>query len=663
MPSAACFVGGDNSALMFKFFETRIRPTAPPPGAPPPGLLAFYWHFTRQTRRLYLAMFATGLCVALIDTAIPVFIGKLVTLMQAPDRAAAFGAAVPMLLAMAATVLIGRPLAMLADALVRNNAVVPGVTSLIRWQSHWHVVRQSWPFFQNDFAGRIANRVMQTGNAVRESVVSSIRALWYIAIYGVSSLALMGAADWRLAVPTLLWFGGYIFFLRYFVPRMRDRAKLSSEVRSMVMGRVVDSYSNILTVKLFARARDEDAYVRDVIDEHTTAIAQHMRVTTRFMATLSLMNALLLVGTAAIGVVLWAQGQVSAGLVATALPLAWQISSVAGWVSWEVTGIFENVGVVQEGMETIAVQHTLVDAPDARELVVQPAPRGGEIRFEHLTFTYGRADGKRVLDDLNLVIKPGERIGLVGRSGAGKSTLVNLLLRFHEVEHGAIRIDGHDIAKVTQESLRASIGMVTQDTSLLHRSIAANIGYGRPEATLDEIVAAAQRAQAHAFILDLSDWHGRTGYEAHVGERGVKLSGGQRQRVAIARVVLKDAPILVLDEATSALDSEVELAIQEQLLDLMQGKTVIAIAHRLSTIARMDRLVVLEAGRIVEQGSHAELLALGGLYATLWRHQSGGFLPDARPDEPVLEDGPFDELRAQERPEPDVDTEPPAVRA
>ena len=627
MPSAACFVGGDNSALMFKFFETRIRPTAPPPGAPPPGLLAFYWHFTRQTRRLYLAMFATGLCVALIDTAIPVFIGKLVTLMQAPDRAAAFGAAVPMLLAMAATVLIGRPLAMLADALVRNNAVVPGVTSLIRWQSHWHVVRQSWPFFQNDFAGRIANRVMQTGNAVRESVVSSIRALWYIAIYGVSSLALMGAADWRLAVPTLLWFGGYIFFLRYFVPRMRDRAKLSSEVRSMVMGRVVDSYSNILTVKLFARARDEDEYVRDVIDEHTTAIAQHMRVTTRFMATLSLMNALLLVGTAAIGVVLWAQGQVSAGLVATALPLAWQISSVAGWVSWEVTGIFENVGVVQEGMETIAVQHTLVDAPDARELVVQPAPRGGEIRFEHLTFTYGRADGKRVLDDLNLVIKPGERIGLVGRSGAGKSTLVNLLLRFHEVEHGAIRIDGHDIAKVTQESLRASIGMVTQDTSLLHRSIAANIGYGRPEATLDEIVAAAQRAQAHAFILDLSDWHGRTGYEAHVGERGVKLSGGQRQRVAIARVVLKDAPILVLDEATSALDSEVELAIQEQLLGLMQGKTVIAIAHRLSTIARMDRLVVLEQGRIAEQGTHAELLRLGGHYAKLWSHQSGGFLP------------------------------------
>ena len=612
---------------MFAFFETRIRPTAPPAGAPPAGLLAFYWHFIRQTRGIYVAMFATGLCVALIDTAIPVFIGKLVTLMQAPDRAAAFDAATPMLLGMVAVVLIGRPLAMLADSLVRNNAVVPGVTSLIRWQSHWHVVRQSWPFFQNDFAGRIANRVMQTSNAVRECVVSSIRALWYIAIYGVSAIVLMGAADWRLAVPTALWFCGYVLFLCYFVPRMRDRAKLNSEARSMVMGRVVDSYTNILTVKLFARARDEDRYVRDAIDEHTVAVAQHMRVTTRFMATLSLMNMFMLVGTAAIGVVLWSKGQVSAGLVATALPLAWQISSVAGWVSWEVTGIFENVGVVQEGMETIAVPHALVDVPGAHELVVAPAPRGGEIRFEHLTFTYGRKDGKRVLDDLNLVIQPGERIGLIGRSGAGKSTLVNLLLRFHEVEQGHIRIDGHDIAQVTQESLRGAIGMVTQDTSLLHRSIASNIGYGRPDASRDEIVAAARRAQAHEFIVELSDWNDRTGYDAHVGERGVKLSGGQRQRVAIARVVLKDAPILVLDEATSALDSEVELAIQEQLLGLMEGKTVIAIAHRLSTIARMDRLVVLEQGRIAEQGTHAELLQLNGHYAKLWSHQSGGFLP------------------------------------
>jgi ATP-binding cassette subfamily B multidrug efflux pump len=391
----------------------------------------------------------------------------------------AFQAATPMLLGMAVFLLIGRPVTLLLDSLVRNNAVLPGVTSLIRWQSHWHVVRQSWPFFQNDFAGRIANRVMQTSNALRESVVSSIRAVWYIAIYGLSALVLMAWADWRLAIPTLLWFAGYIFFLRYFVPRMRDLAKASSELRSLVMGRVVDSYTNILTVKLFARARDEDAYVREVVDDHTAAIAAHMRLITRFMAVLATMNALLLVSTAAIGITLWGQGHVSAGVVATALPLAWQIANVAGWVSWEVTGIFENIGVVQEGMDTIAVPHDLVDRPDARELEVPH----GEIRFEHLSFTYGRKDGKRVLDDLDLTIRPGERVGLVGRSGAGTSTLVNLLLRFHEIEAGGIRIDGQDIRFVTQESLRAAIGMVTQDTSLLHRSIAANIGYGRPGAT------------------------------------------------------------------------------------------------------------------------------------------------------------------------------------
>ena len=607
---------------MFAFFETRIRPTELPRQAPPQGLLAFYWHFVRQTRGLYGAMFATGLAVALVDTMIPVFIGRLVTLMEASDRAAAFNAATPALLTMAAIVLIGRPLTLLADSLVRNNAVVPGVTSLIRWQSHWHVVRQSWPFFQNDFAGRIANRVMQTSNALRESVVSSIRAIWYIGIYGLSALLLMAWADWRLAVPTVLWFGGYVFFLRHFVPRMRDLAKTSSELRSLLMGRVVDSYTNILTVKLFARARDEDAHVREAVDDHTGAIAAHMRLITRFMATLSTMNALLLVGTAAIGITLWGQGQVSAGVVATALPLAWQIANVAGWVSWEVTGIFENIGVVQDGMETIAVPHTLVDAPDAPELAV---PRG-EIRFERLTFTYGRDDGKCVLDDLSLVIAPGERVGLVGRSGAGKSTLVNLLLRFHENEQGRILIDGHDIATVTQESLRAAIGMVTQDTSLLHRSIAANIGYGRPGASLGEVVGAARKAHAHEFIMQLQDWKQRTGYDAHVGERGVKLSGGQRQRIAIARVMLKDAPILLLDEATSALDSEVEAAIQASLYQLMEGKTVVAIAHRLSTIAEMDRIIVLDRGRIVESGSHDALLVKDGLYARFWKRQSGGFI-------------------------------------
>ena len=649
---------------MFAFFESRVRPTAHTGSAPPQTLLGFYWHFVRQTKGLFGLMLVTSLAVALVDTLIPIFIGRLVRLMEAVDRSAAFAQATPTLVAMALVVLVLRPLTLFCDSLVRNNAVVPGVTSLIRWQSHWHVVRQSWPFFQNDFAGRIANRVMQTSNAVRESVMSAIRGVWYIMVYGVSALVLMSLADWRIAVPTAMWFAAYVAVLRTFVPRMRDLAKASSELRSTVMGRVVDSYTNILTVKLFARARDEDAYVRETIDEHTDAIQAHMRLITRFMTSLSVLNAMLLVSTAAIGVVLWSRGAVDAGMVATALPLAWTIANVAGWVSWEVTGIFENIGVVQEGMETIAVPHALVDRADARALAV---PRG-EIRFERVTFTYGRSDGRRVLDDLTLVVRPGERVGLVGRSGAGKSTLVNLLLRFHELEQGSIRIDGEDIRSVTQESLRAAIGMVTQDTSLLHRSIAANIGYGRPGATLADIESAARRAHAHEFIVDLMDWKQRTGYDAQVGERGVKLSGGQRQRIAIARVVLKNAPILVLDEATSALDSEVELAIQEQLLGLMEGKTVIAIAHRLSTIARMDRLVVLDGGCIVEQGSHDELLRAGGHYAMLWRHQSGGFLPDDLPAEappeamPFVDDGPVDDMRAAEQPEPGTNDEPAPTR-
>jgi ATP-binding cassette subfamily B multidrug efflux pump len=596
-----------------------IRGTARPgQGEPPQGLLAFYWHFVRQTKGWYAAMFAASLAVALLDTVIPLFIGRLVSLMEAPDRSAAMAAQWPILVGMVALVLLVRPLAILIDIAIRHKALIPGVTSLIRWQSHWHVVRQSWPFFQNDFAGRIANRVMQTAHALRESTMASIRAVWYIAVYGVTAFALMTLADWRLGLPTLAWFAGYVLFLRHFVPKLRELARESSERRSLVMARVVDSYTNILTVKLFARLADE------AVDIHQKAMNAHMGVITRFQIGLTALNAALLVATAAIGLHLWVEGSVSAGIVATALPLAWQTANAAGWVSWEVTAIFENVGVVQEGMQSIAVPHSGVDRFDARPLEVSR----GEIVFESVSFGYGRKDAAPVLSHLTMSIRPGERVGLVGRSGAGKSTLVNLLLRFHEVEAGRILIDGQDIAGATQESLRAAIGMVTQDTSLLHRSIAANIRYGRPRATDSQVADAARKAQAHEFILSLRDWNGRTGYAAHVGERGVKLSGGQRQRIALARVILKDAPILVLDEATSALDSEVELAIQEQLLDLMEGKTVIAIAHRLSTIARMDRLIVLEGGRIVEQGTHEALLALGGHYEKLWRHQSGGFLVD-----------------------------------
>jgi len=616
---------------MFRFFESLLEPTGPPPDRPPPvldgphALVRFYWHFVRQIPGPIAALFATGFCAAIADALVPACLGRVVSLVSTQTPETIWPEAGRELLLMIALFLVFRPAAHFAQLIVASLMLVPGLTNLVRWQSHWHVVRQGWTFFQNDFAGRIAARVMQTGPALRESVVLSVLGIWYILVFTTSAVALLSAADWRLAVPVVAWFGLYAWVLARFLPSMRERSRAMSEMRSVLTGKIVDSYTNILTVKLFARARDEDEFVRDAVDEHTETWRAQQRIGTLWGLVLQVMNGFLLVGTGALAIVLWKTGHIVIGAVATAIPMAWQITNMSGNLSQQIANIFDDLGQVQDGMRSIAVARQMPDAPDAAEL-----PRAaGAIRFERVRFDYGRSPRRGgVLRGLDLDIAPGERVGLVGRSGAGKSTLVHLLLGFYRPESGRILIDGRDISGLTQESLRAQIGMVTQDTSLLHRSIRDNIRYGRPDASEAEIVDAARRAHALEFIEGLEDWHGRTAFDAHVGERGVKLSGGQRQRIALARVILKDAPILVLDEATSALDSEVEAAIQEQLAELMEGRTVIAIAHRLSTLRSMDRLVVLDRGRIVEEGTHDVLLDARGAYAALWRRQSGGFRVD-----------------------------------
>jgi ATP-binding cassette subfamily B multidrug efflux pump len=623
---------------MFARFEKLLKPTEPPTRPEPPaGLLAFFWHFARQAKWLFASLMVIELFQATLDAVIPWFFGRIVTLANtvAPEQYLAEGWTV--LAGLALILLVARPAVVFARYLVTNQAISGPFTNLIRWQSHWHVARQSWAFFQNDFAGRIANRVMQTGGAIRQTVVSGITALWYVLVYGTTAVILAASADLWLTVPLLLWFAGYIALLVYFVPRMRDRSKKSSEARSAVMGRIVDSYTNILTVKLFARARDEDNYVRDSIDTHTQVFLWSQRLMTIFGAVLSFLNGLLITGSVGLAIALWKTGAVEIGAIAMVLTLTFHLTDISRRIAIQIADIFEDIGVVQEGMMSIARPLQLIDHPNATSLLVKE----GRIEFQNVQFGYGRDTSARedgslrpyaVLDGFTLDVKPGERVGLVGRSGAGKSTVVNLLLRFFDVEGGCILIDGQDISLATQESLRSEISVVTQDTSLLHRSIRSNIRYGRRGASEEEVMTAARLAHAEEFIHELEDWRGNSGYDAHVGERGVKLSGGQRQRIAIARVILKNAPILVLDEATSALDSEVEAAIQASLDTLMAGKTVIAIAHRLSTIARMDRLVVLDRGHIVEEGSHEELLRHGGHYAALWKRQSGGFI-DAAPED------------------------------
>jgi ATP-binding cassette subfamily B multidrug efflux pump len=607
--------------MLFRRFENLIDAFQEAPKTPPPdGILRFYFYYIRQVWPVFAVLMVVGLVVAVIDVALFSFLGRLVDLAQATPSTDFFRQHGAELLWMAAVAVILRPLFNALHDLLVHQALAPSMTNMIRWQNHRHVLRQSLNFFQSDFSGRIAQRIMQTGPALRDSAVQVVDALWHVVIYAGSALFLFAEADWRLVIPLATWIVCYIAALRYFVPRIKRRATAASASRSKLMGRVVDGYTNIATLKLFAHTHDEERYARTAMGEVIERFRQQSRMVSGMDICIISMNGVLIAGTTGLALWLWSIGQISVGAIALATALVIRINNMAGWIMWVVNGIFENIGIVQDGMHTVVQPITVVDRENAPALKVEH----GQVRFEDMHFHYGKSSG--IIAGLDLEVRAGEKIGLVGPSGAGKSTLVNLLLRLYDVESGRILIDGQDIATLSQESLRANIGVVTQDTSLLHRSIRDNLLYGRPGASDEELWEAIRKARADEFIPLLSDGEGRTGLDAHVGERGVKLSGGQRQRIAIARVLLKDAPILIMDEATSALDSEVEAAIQESLETLMQGKTVIAIAHRLSTIARLDRLVVLDKGQIVETGNHAELVAEGGLYARLWAHQTGGFV-------------------------------------
>ena len=606
---------------IFRWFESRLNPfPSEEPVEPPRTLVAFCLHFTKGAWPWLVPSAILTALIAATEVWMFSFLGNIVDWLSDANRATFLSDEGWRLAGMAMVVLVVLPLMVWLQSLINMQTLIGNYPMRIRWQVHRYLLKQSMTFYQDEFAGRIATKLMQTALAVRETVMKLVDMLNYVVVYFTGMLVIVASQDWRLALPLAVWLIGYVALLRHFIPKLGAIGEEQADARSMMTGRVVDSYTNIQTVKLFSHARREASFAREGMSDFLKTVYRQFRMITTLYGLLYLLNSLCLATIAALGIWLWLGDLITVGAVATAIGLVIRLWGMSQWVMWEMTGLFENVGTVQDGIGSISLPRLVDDRPDAKELVVSK----GEIAFEGVRFHYGKSKG--VLDDLTLTIKPGEKVGVEGRSGAGKSTLVNLLLRFYDIEGGRILIDGQDIAAVTQDSLRANIGMVTQDTSLLHRSVRDNILYGRPDASEELMADAARRAEATGFIAGLTDPKGRKGFDAHVGERGVKLSGGQRQRVAIARVMLKDAPILILDEATSALDSEVEAAIQENLYRLMEGKTVIAIAHRLSTIAAMDRLVVMDQGRIVEEGTHADLVSLGGLYAQLWARQSGGFI-------------------------------------